>query len=99
MFTLFFAGREYAPKAILDGVNIQDYLQNHYFNALQYLAQRIHDAKNIEDTTVIGWENFNEASTGMVGCTDLNLKPSTEALRETTCPSPFQCMLLGQGIP
>ena len=77
MFTLFFAGLEYAPKAILNGVNIQDYLQTHYLNALRYLAERIHEANDLEDTTVIGWENLNEPSIGMVGCTDLNSMPST----------------------
>ncbi len=48
MFTLFFAGREYAPKAIINGVNIQDFLEGHYLNALRHLAQRIHDARNLE---------------------------------------------------
>jgi hypothetical protein len=99
MFTLFFAGREYAPKAIINGINIQDYLENHYLNALRYLAQRIHDANNLEDTTVIGWENINEPSIGLVGYTDLNIIMPTQQLRKTTCPSAFQCMLLGQGIP
>lgn len=99
MFTLFFAGREYAPKAVINGVNIQDYLEDHYHGALSYLAQRIHDAGNLEGSTVIGWENINEPSIGLVGYTDLNIVMSTQQLRKTTCPSGFQCMLLGEGIP
>jgi hypothetical protein len=98
MFTLFFAGREYAPKAIINGINIQDFLENHFFQALGYLAQRIHDAGNLEDSTVLGWENINEPSLGMVGYTDLNIVMPTQQLRKTTCPTAFQCMLLGEGI-
>ena len=99
MFTLFFAGREYAPKAIINGMNIQDFLEGHYLGAFKYLAQRIHDAGNLEDSTVIGWENINEPSTGLVGYTDLNIIMSSQQLRKTTCPSGFQAMLLGEGIP
>ena len=98
MFTLFFAGREYAPKAIINGVNIQDFLEDHYLNALRYLAQKIHDAGNLEDSTIIGWENMNEPSVGLVGYTDLNIVMPTQQLRKTTCPSAFECMLLGEGI-
>lgn len=98
MFTLSFAGRQYAPKAIINGVNIQDFLEDHYLNALQHLAQRIHDAGDLEDSTVIGWENINEPSIGLVGYTDLNVIMSTQQLRKTTCPSAFQCMLLGEGV-
>jgi hypothetical protein len=99
MFTLFFAGREYAPKAIINGVNIQDFLEDHFLAALRYLAHRIHDTGDLEDSTVIGWENMNEPSVGLVGYTNLNIVMSTQQLRKTTCPSAFQCMLLGEGIP
>ena len=98
MFTLFFAGREYAPKAIINGVNIQEFLENHYLDALRYLAQKIHDADDLEDVTVMGWENINEPSIGLVGYTNLDIVMPTQQLRKTTCPSAFQCMLLGEGV-
>ncbi len=53
-FTLFFGGRDFAPKAIIDGKNIQDYLQEHFVEACQYLAQKIHEAGDLEDAPVIG---------------------------------------------
>lgn len=98
MFTLFFAGREFAPKAVINGENIQSYLEDRYLSALRYLAQRIHDAGNLEDSTVIGWETINEPSIGLLGYTDLNILMATQQLRKTTCPTAFQCMLLGEGI-
>ncbi|EER44564.1 glycosyl hydrolase [Histoplasma capsulatum H143] len=60
IFTLFWAGKDFAPKAIIDGKNIQDYLQSHYINACKHLATRIHEAGDLEDEVVIGWENMNE---------------------------------------
>ena len=43
MFTLFFGGRTFAPKCLVDGVNIQDYLQSHFINAIAYLASHVRD--------------------------------------------------------
>lgn len=40
MWTLFFGGRDFAPKAIINGINIQDYLQGHFIAACRYFAQK-----------------------------------------------------------
>lgn len=53
MFTLFWAGRDFAPSAIIDGVNIQNYLQSHFIAACKYLAKRIHDAGDLEGDALI----------------------------------------------
>ncbi|MBE3046293.1 hypothetical protein IMZ48_27905, partial [Candidatus Bathyarchaeota archaeon] len=52
LFTLYFAGRDFAPKCIIDGKNIQDYLQSHFVNACAHLAKRIHEAGDLENVVV-----------------------------------------------
>lgn len=97
MFTLFFAGRDFAPKCILDGVNIQDYLQGHFLNACAHLAKRIHEAGDIENDVVFGWESLNEPNKGMIGYEDISVIPSEQALKKGTCPTIWQTILTGSG--
>lgn len=97
MFTLFFAGRDFAPKAIIDGVNIQDYLQSHFINACKHLAQRIHEAGDIENEIVFGWETLNEPNRGIIGHEDISIIPKEQALKKGTCPTIWQTILTGSG--
>ncbi|KAI9147798.1 putative glycosyl hydrolase [Paramyrothecium foliicola] len=97
IFTMFFAGRDFAPKCIIDGVNIQDYLQNHFFNACAHLAKRIHEAGDLENDVVIGWESMNEPNKCMIGYTDLTVIPKEHPLKKGTCPTMWQTMLTGMG--
>ncbi|KAJ5753530.1 uncharacterized protein N7511_007683 [Penicillium nucicola] len=97
MFTLFWAGRDFAPKAIIDGVNIQTYLQNHFIAACKYLAQRIHDTEGLEQDVVIGWESLNEPNRGLIGIQDISKVPEEQHLQLGTSPTAFQGMLLGSG--
>ncbi|CCC09640.1 hypothetical protein SMACR_03672 [Sordaria macrospora] len=97
MFTLFFAGRDFAPKCIIDGVNIQDYLQDHFFKACVHLAQRIHEAGDIENDVVFGWESLNEPNKGMIGYEDISVIPKEQNLKKGTCPTIWQTILTGSG--
>ncbi|KAI9825315.1 MAG: hypothetical protein M1819_000561 [Sarea resinae] len=97
IFTLFFAGKDFAPKAIIDGQNIQDYLQDHFVGACRHLAQRIHEAGDLENELVIGWESMNEPNRGLIGWPDLATIPSEQKLQKGTSPTAWQAILTGSG--
>ncbi|KWU46567.1 glycoside hydrolase, partial [Rhodotorula sp. JG-1b] len=97
IFTLFFAGREYAPKCIIDGVNIQDYLQTHFFNAYRKLGEALADAGDLLDETVIGWDSLNEPNAGYVGVDDLGHHGKESVLRVGPMPTGLQAMRMGMG--
>ncbi|PGH23823.1 hypothetical protein AJ80_02071 [Polytolypa hystricis UAMH7299] len=99
IFTFFYAGKDFAPKAIINGKNIQDFLQDHFIAACKHLAWRIHEAGWLENDVVIGWESMNEGSRGLVGYQDLSLVPSEQKLQLGTSPTAFQAMLTGSGRP
>jgi hypothetical protein len=92
MFTLFFGGRDFAPSFKIGGKSIQDYLQEHYFNSIRKVAERLKGMPN-----VIGYDTLNEPSQGWIGCKD----PCTDAGYPTlyACPTVLQAMALGEGIP
>ncbi|KAI0713706.1 glycoside hydrolase [Earliella scabrosa] len=99
LFTLFFAGREFAPKCVIDGQNIQDYLQSHYIAAFGALADRVRDAGDVLDDCVIGWDSLNEPYEGFCGYADLNTVPTKQGstLKKGPFPSPAQSLRLGMG--
>ncbi|KAM5352030.1 hypothetical protein ACJ41O_004753 [Fusarium nematophilum] len=97
IFTMYFAGKDFAPKCIIDGVNIQDYLQDHFINACGHLAKRIHEAGDLEDEVVMGWESMNEPNKGMTGYKDLSVIPKEHPLKKGTCPTMWQTLLTGMG--
>ncbi|KAF1784625.1 Glycoside hydrolase, family 5, conserved site [Phytophthora cactorum] len=66
MFTLFWAGKKYAPKCYVDGVQIQEYLQSHYLDSLVALAEALKGLAN-----VVGFGTMNEPSSGFIGVKDL----------------------------
>ena len=98
IFTLFFAGRDFAPKCIIDGMNIQDYLTMHYLNAFRKLGERIRDAGDLFGVCVIGWDSMNEPGEGYLGHENLNDYSSDQAMKKGTRPTPAQSMRLGMGI-
>lgn len=62
MWTLFFAGRDFAPNFKIDGINVQDYMINHYLGCLKEIGNRIKDLAN-----VMGFDSLNEPSKGWIG--------------------------------
>lgn len=62
LWTLFFAGRDFAPSFVVDGKNIQDYLQEHYRAAQRAVALRLIDMPH-----VIGFDTLNEPGMGFIG--------------------------------
>lgn len=102
LFTLFFAGRSYAPKCIIDNLNIQDWLQSHYIDACGIFADRISKFENgrLLDECVIGWDSLNEPFEGFCGWEDLNVNPQSQGstLKKGTYPTPAQSLRLGMGI-
>ena len=97
IFTCFFAGKDFAPKAIIDGVNIQDYLQDHFVGACRHFAQRVHEAGDLENDVVIAWESMNEPNRGLLGFQDLSIIPEDQKLKKGTAPTAWQAILLGSG--
>ncbi|KAI0186437.1 glycoside hydrolase family 5 protein [Xylaria flabelliformis] len=97
IFTMFFAGRDFAPKCIINGLNIQDFLQGHFMRACAHLAKRIHEAGDIENEVVFGWESLNEPNRGMIGHVDLGVIPKEQQLKKGTCPTLWQSLLTGSG--
>ncbi len=92
MWTLFFGGRDFAPSLTVEGTSIQDYLQEHYINAIREVALRL---KKIPH--VIGYDTLNEPSHGWIGAQDITTETGPLTLFET--PTMLQSMALGSGIP
>jgi hypothetical protein len=92
MFTLFFAGNDFAPHTFVDGQPVQEYLQGHYINAIRQVALRLKDQPN-----VVGYDTLNEPSSGYIGWKDLNSTRGSVNL--AISPTPYQSMLLGAGLP
>lgn len=81
LFTLFFAGCDFAPLCVIDGVNIQDFLQSHYIEAMGQMADAISAAGDLLDECVIGWDGMNEPFEGLCGWPDLNSNPEKQGAR------------------
>ena len=97
IWTMFFAGKDFAPRCIIDGQNIQDYLQGHFLNAVQQLAKAVKEAGDLDGDPVIGWESVNEPNRGLIGYQDLTTIPSEQKMQKGTSPTVWQAMLTGSG--
>ncbi len=79
----FSPGGAYAPNCVIDGVNIQDYLQNHFIEACGRLADRIaaFEGGSLLDGCVIGWDSMNEPFEGFCGWEDVQVNPTAQDRR------------------
>ena len=89
----------FAPKAVIDEQNIQDYLESHFIKAFGELADRIRAAGDLYEECVIGWDSINEPSEGFCGYEDLNLVSEEQGstLKKGSLPTPVQSLKLGMG--
>ena len=98
MWTLFFAGRDFAPGLHIDGVNAQDYMLEHYLGSMREIARRVRDIPN-----VIGFDSLNEPTQGWIGrsLTYRHLGPS-EINPNRAMPgmawSPIDGLLVSHGV-
>ena len=91
MFTLFFGGNDFAPRVLIEGEPVQEYLQRHYINAVVQVVHRLKDIPG-----VVGYDAFNEPSHGYIGWKDLTAHVSL--LRADLQPTPLQSFGLGDGL-
>ncbi|SNX81562.1 related to glycosyl hydrolase [Melanopsichium pennsylvanicum] len=94
---LFFAGKHFAPRCVIDGQNIQDWLQSHYLNACKQLLHKIVDAGDLVDQCVIGWDSVNEPNQTYIGLTSISSIPKSWQLKKGPVPTPIQSFRLGAG--
>lgn len=100
MFTLFFAGNEFAPKCCLNGVNIQDYLQDKFIECVMTFCARIKQKtpQLFEQNCIIGLESINEPNRGFLGDKNLGVISTERNLKRGTTPTGFQSFVLGEGF-
>ncbi|CCE62315.1 hypothetical protein TPHA_0C01590 [Tetrapisispora phaffii CBS 4417] len=100
MFTLFFAGKDFAPKCVINGENIQDYLQNHFIDAFLELYKRVQETAPslISEDVLIALESMNEPNMGFLGERDLGIIPAERDLKLGPTPTGFQSFILGEGM-
>jgi hypothetical protein len=90
MFTLFFAGNEFAPKTRIEGIPAQEYLQSHFINAMKQVAECVKDLPN-----VVGFDSLNEPSGGYIGHPLESL--GERMMTSGATPTSFQGMMAASG--
>ncbi|MFX1567448.1 MAG: cellulase family glycosylhydrolase [Promethearchaeota archaeon] len=94
MWTVFFGGRDFAPSCEINGINAQDYLQNHFFQAVKQVALKLKG-----NPYIIGFNSLNEPYEGWIGhlIDGSDVEGFSEALGYAF--KPIDAMLTGAGYP
>jgi hypothetical protein len=91
MFSLFFGGKTYAPDLIIEGENVQDWLQNRYIAAFRHCYRRL---KNC--AAIAGWGIMNEPHNGFIGYSNL-AEAENPVMPTGPRPSPWDTMCAASG--
>jgi hypothetical protein len=92
MFTLFFAGNEFAPGIRVRGEPVQEYLQGSYIRAMTEVAKALEGLPN-----VVGFGPMNEPALGFIGHRDAS-RLERATMRRGLMPSPLEAMAAGEGL-
>ncbi|MFX1378750.1 MAG: cellulase family glycosylhydrolase [Promethearchaeota archaeon] len=93
MWTLFFGGKDFAQSCNINGLNVQDYLQQHFFEAIKQVALRVRD-----NPYIIGFEVLNEPEQGWIEkrVDGIGAEKFSEDFGHKF--TPFDAMLVGSGF-
>jgi hypothetical protein len=101
MFTLFFGGEVFAPKALYAGpksefygMNVGYVLRTSYTRAYSHLMARLKDLPN-----VLGIDPMNEPHPGYIGLPSLHCFNENTELHLGHMPNALQSMALAAGVP
>lgn len=92
MWTLFWAGQIVTPEFLIDGVNVQTFLQGHFFGAVEQVARRVAGLAH-----VIGFDILNEPGMGWVG-QPLSKIPSGAVVHGPVV-TPLAALGMARGLP
>jgi len=93
LFTIFFAGNDFAPTTMIEGESAQDWLQAKYIAAMRHAYRRLKDCR-----AIVGWGAMNEPDAGFVGYQDVS-KLENCVLTLGPMPTAFQAMAAAGGYP
>lgn len=92
MWTLFFAGNTLAPGRLIEGVGAQEWLQDHFIQAMRHTARRLKDC-----AAIVGFGTLNEPHYGFIGLKSLGDHHRIQA-PSGACPTAFDAMAASSGF-
>lgn len=92
MNTLFFGGNRYAPACLVEGVPVQEWLQDRYIAMLTHTARRLKDC-----AAIVGFGILNEPHPGYIGLDSLDSHARITAAKGTAL-SAFDSMRAASGF-